>query len=458
MKTVNLRMILLALICILLHIKPVLSNPPTKEQVTKLATTACRERPRSIDVTLYEEITKPPKSVEEFRLMFEDALNKAGGRPKENLSPAELEMRNRDVQLNVERAIKEQEAGRKIKERIRISGYRQRIDQVLGWPKMVLLQGTPYEEVRPEVVLGPNTPYEMTYVNLGDKRKGDYTSFIYNHSGKTAHITNNRNSMWAKSEIIELLAPPGISVIFQRHLGLNKGTTSQPIFVPDPNKIQKVTSTGILAGNQHLSIIPDPNKPDSRDRIEIKDPNSIFGIVMICDKKDYSLSYYSEFLNPLTGRLLMKRECSNFDAQGFPHNATVIKFDMDGNLEEKEVYTIEKVELDPNIPDEVFEFRSPEGYDVADFRPGSGYDEKVKRESEALAQVQKLHEASDTPELRKLLKHESWKVRLMALKIIGGLVKDRAVLRDIAASMQNDERPEIRKEADRILQRIESNK
>jgi hypothetical protein len=453
----NLRTAVLFLACISWYAKTAPSSVPTEEQVTKLAAAAWKERPRSIDVTLYKEITTPPKSVEEFRRMFEDAFNKTE-RPKENLPPQELEIRNRNIQINVERSVKEQEAGRKIKERIRISGHRQRIDQVLGWPKMVLLQGTPYEEVRPEVVLGPNTPYEMTLVNLGDKRKGDYTSFAYYHYGKTAQITNKRNSMWAKSDIIELLAPPGISIIFRLHLGLNKGTTSQPIFVPDPNKIQKVTSTGILFDNQRLSIIPDPNKPDSRDRIEIKDPNSPGGIVLICERKDYSRVYHSEIRSSLNGNLMVTKECSNFDAQGFPHNAIIIQFDMDGNLEEKEVYTIEKVELDPNIPDEVFEFRPPEGYDVADFRPGSGYDEKVKRESEALAQLQKLHEVSDIPELRKLLKHESWKIRITALKIIAGLAKDPAVLRDIAASMQNDEHPDVRKEANRILQRIKSNK
>lgn len=457
----NLKTAVLLLACIPWYAKAVPSSVPTEEQVTKLAAAAWKEPVHSIDITLYKEITKPPKSVEEFRQMFEDAFAKGEGRPKENLSPAELEMRNKDIQLNVEREVKLQEAGRKIKERVRISGHRQRIDQVLGWPKMVLLQGTPYEEVRPEVVLGPNTPYEMTHVNLGDKRKGDYTSFAYYHDNKTARITNNRNSMWAQSDIIGMLAPPGISITLQPQLGVNKGTTSQPIFVPDPNKMQKVTSTGILAGDRRLAICPDPNNPDSRDRIEIKDPNYLGGIVLICDKEDYSRVYYSEIRNPLTGKLLVTKECSNFDAQGFPHNATVIKFDMDGNLKEKEVYTIERVELNPNIPEEVFEFKPPEGYDVADLRPGSGYDEKVKKESEALAQLQKLHEVSDIPELRKLLKHESWKVRLIALKTIGGLrlkIKDPAVLTDIAASMQNDERDEIRKEADRILRRVESNK
>jgi hypothetical protein len=456
---VIIRIAVFMLVSLPLYAKSVPGRVPTEEQVTKLVAAAWKEPVHSIDVTLYKDVTEPPKSVEEIRKMFEDAFNHMEG-PKENLSPWDLQDRERNIRLNVERAVKEQKVGRKIKERIRISGHRQRIDQVLGWPKMVLLQGTPYEEVRPEVVLGPNTPYEMTHVNLGDKRKGDYTSFAYYHYhySKTAQITNKRNSMWAKSDIIEMLAPPGISIIFQRHLGVNKGTTSQPIFVPDPNKIQKITSTGILADNQRLVIGPDPNRPDSRDRIEIKDPNSPGGIVLICERKDYSRVYYSEIRNPLTGKLLVTKECSNFDAQGFPHNATVTKFDMDGNLKEKEVYTIEKVELNPDIPDEVFEFRPPEGYDVADLRPGSGYDEKVKRESEALAQLQKLHEVSDIPELRKLLKHESWKVRLIALKTIGGLAKDRAVLRDIAASMQNDENSDVHKEADRILRRIESNK
>jgi len=456
---VIIRIAVFMLVSLPLYAKSVPGSVPTEEQVTKLAAAAWKEPVHTIDVTLYKDVTKPPKSVEELRQMFEDAFNKGKGRPKENLSPAELEMRNRDIQLNVEREVNAQEVGRKIKERIRISGHRQRIDQVLGWPKMVLLQGTPYEEVRPEVVLGPNTPYEMTYVNLGDKRKGDYTSFAYYHANKTARITNNRNSMWAQSDIIGMLAPPGIFITFQRQIGVNKGTTSQPIFVPDPNKIQKITSTGILAGNRRLTIGPDPNNPDSRDRIEIKDPNSPGGIVLICERKDYSRVYYSDIRNPLTGKLLVTKECSNFDAQGFPHNATVIKFDMDGNLKEKEVYTIEKVELNPDIPDEVFEFRPPEGYDVVNLRPGSGYDEKVKRESEALTRLQKLHEVSDIPELRKLLKHESWKVRLIALKTIGGLpIKDPAVLKDIAASMQNDENPDVHKEADRILRRIELNK
>jgi outer membrane lipoprotein-sorting protein len=46
----------------------------------------------------------------------------------------------------------------------------------------------------------------------------------------------------------------------------------------------------------------------------------------------------------------------------------VIEYDADGKLKKKEVYTFEKVVLNPAIPDEVFEFHPPEGYTVKDLR------------------------------------------------------------------------------------------
>jgi HEAT repeat protein len=68
-------------------------------------------------------------------------------------------------------------------------------------------------------------------------------------------------------------------------------------------------------------------------------------------------------------------------------------------------------------------------------------------------------EVSAIPHLRKLLGYdESWGVRIMALRSLSRLYeKDAAVLTDIA-SMQDDEHPQIRKEASEFLQRIESSK
>jgi hypothetical protein len=71
---------------------------------------------------------------------------------------------------------------------------------------------------------------------------------------------------------------------------------------------------------------------------------------------------------PTTGDLSYVRQCSNFDSRGFPHNATVIEYDVDGKLKKKEVYKVWKVQFNPVIPSEVFEFRPPEGYKVTDLR------------------------------------------------------------------------------------------
>lgn len=368
---VNLKIVILLLVCIPLCARAVPSNAPTEEQVSKLMAAAWKEPPHSIDVTLYKKITKPPKPVEEFRRMFENSFDKREG-PKENLSGWGLEERNRDIQLNVERAVKEQEVGRRIKQRIRVDGYRQRTDQVIGYPKMVLLKGTPHERTRPEVVLGPNTPYEMSLVNIGDKRKGDYTSFAYYHMNKSARITNKRGSRWKRSDIARLAGlPEGISLWLQILLGQKQDTPTDPVYVPDYEKLKKL-STGELE-KISVRICPEPNAPDTMDRIEIRIPRDSIepGTIMICDREDYSRIYYYEVRNPLTGQLLFRRQCSNFDSQGFPHNATSIQYDENGNIKRKEVYRIVKVQLNPSIPDKVFKFQPPPDYEVTDLRSGN---------------------------------------------------------------------------------------
>jgi hypothetical protein len=138
--------------------------------------------------------------------------------------------------------------------------------------------------------------------------------------------------------------------------------------VPDGEKLEKL-STGELE-KISVRICPDPNVPDTKDRIEIGLPKDsiVPGTIMICDREDYSRVYYYEVRHPLTGQLLFTRECTNFDSQGFPRNATEIQYDADGKLKKKEVYTIVEVDLDPSIPDEVFIFQPPPGYKVKDSR------------------------------------------------------------------------------------------
>jgi hypothetical protein len=131
---------------------------------------------------------------------------------------------------------------------------------------------------------------------------------------------------------------------------------------------KKAKTKGNKIANR-IAIHPDPNASGTRDIVETGDPNYFPTDVWICDRQDYSRVYRFEGRNPMTNQNIYIRECSDFDSNGFPHNITEIKYDKDGNLKEKSVYRIIKVELNPSIPADVFEFHPPESYKVVDHRP-----------------------------------------------------------------------------------------
>ncbi|GAG22244.1 unnamed protein product, partial [marine sediment metagenome] len=168
----------------------------------------------------------------------------------------------------------------------------------------------------------------------------------------------------------------------QFFLGIDQGSTPTSLnYIPDPNKMAELARTGLASiepirgakakGNMivfRIAIRSDPNAPGTRDIIEMGDPNHFPTVALSCDRKDYSRVYHTDVRIPGIDQSMYIRECSNFDSQGFPHNITEIQYDIDGNFKEKSVYKIVKVELNPSIPDEVFEFQPPEGYKVQDFR------------------------------------------------------------------------------------------
>ena len=328
---------------------------PDEKQVKKLVAAAWKVRPDRIDATLYKTITKPPKSRQQIRAEVEDFFAQDKTQILQEYEPNShgrtvmLEQLDRTIQTNVERIMKEERTPTRIKKWIRISGDRERHD--IAYART------------PDVSLGPNTPFERTFVDLRRDPVDDIKGFSYHHEMKEATINNKG---WKPSHIEDLAGLPlRISTVLKVIMGTKTGSG---LYVPDPNKIQEATRTGILLDRFRLTIVPDPNAPATRDRIELRDFNYHVGTVLICDRNDYARVYSLKSYLPTTGQLLYTRECSNFDAQGFPHNATVIEYEMDGNLKKKEVYTIVKVQLNPSIAEDVFEFRPPLGYTVTDSR------------------------------------------------------------------------------------------
>jgi hypothetical protein len=367
MKRSNILVLLLVVFaCSFIYSSEENSGIPNEEQVQKLAAAAWKEPIKSIDVTFYKYYSAVPEPVEQIRKRAEEYADREfKGRSLDELKPYEIERRNKIIEANFKNWVENQKFPRKAKCQVWISGDNQRIDTV---------------EVGPNEPLGPNTPFVHTFVNTKDATTGEFVSYHYAGKMNTVFV---RTTKWAKEEITQFAGIPfRNALILQLFLGIDQGSTPKSLnYIPDPNKMAELVKTGLVSiepkkgakakGNKAVSRIairPDSNAPDTRDRIEMKDPNYPCGTIMVCDREDYSRVYYMESCMPTTGKVMYIRECSNFDSQGFPHNITEIKYDKNGNFVERSVYRIEKVKLNPVIRDEIFKFNPPEGYKVQDSR------------------------------------------------------------------------------------------
>jgi hypothetical protein len=89
-----------------------------------------------------------------------------------------------------------------------------------------------------------------------------------------------------------------------------------------------------------------------------------------------------------------------------------------------------------------------------EFEDGNRNNERLVDQSDALAVLADAGEVSAIPYLRKLLRSEVWSLRLSSLRSLNKLYeKDKTVLKDIA-SMAEDDKPTIRKEALDFVQKI----
>lgn len=339
---------------------------PTEEQVQKLAAAAWKEPIKSIDVTFYKDYTTVPEPIEQIRKRAEEfADRKLKGRSLDELKPYEIERRNKIIEANFKNWVESQKFPRKIKKRVRISGDNQRIDFV---------------KVGPDKELGPNTPFVHTFINTKDANTGDFVRYHYAAKMNTVFVDTAK---WAKENIAQFAGIPfATASTLQFFLGIDQGSTPTSLnYIPNPNKMAELAKTGLASIEpirgakkkenmvvNRIAIRSDPNAPDTRDIIEIGAPNYFPIVVLICDREDYSRVYHIEAQIPTKTQIIYIRECSDFDSQGFPHNITEIEYNKDGNLEKKSIYRIDKVEINPVIPDEIFKFNPPTGYKVTDLR------------------------------------------------------------------------------------------
>ena len=204
---------------------------PTEEQVQKLAAAAWKEPIKNIDVTFYKDYTKVPESVEQLRKTVEEIADKKfKGRSIDELTPYEIERRDKFIEINLKNWVEKQKFPRKAKSWVRISGDNQRIDLV---------------KVGPNEPLGLDTPFVHTFVNTKDPT-GEFVSYHYTGQMNTVFVGTRK---WAKENIAQFAGIPfRIVLALQFFLGMDQGSTPKSLnFIPDPSKMAELARTGLAS-------------------------------------------------------------------------------------------------------------------------------------------------------------------------------------------------------------------
>jgi len=411
------------------------------EQVRKLVTAAWKQRPESMDIIYYKTFKDLTKDKQEFEQIFEDAFDKMY-RPKETLSTAKAKYRERMVQLNVERSLKEKEVGRKSKMRIRYEEDRQRIDYVGGTPDRTIFKGTEHQRFSPGKKLDANTPYTTSVIEMTDQNNVS-TRYTYLHNSKVINIKRirTRGSSHLINEISGFsMMPVGVTGVLRKKLSDSSGEGSL-----EPNEI-KINQLGLgTLKCIGITIYPDNETLHEAVRIEMilystKDV-PFMHMSLICDKDDYSRVYSFERHIPVGGALIRREIRDNFDSQGFPHKVSIFEYDTTGKYTRHKLYEVESVSLNTQISSEVFELSSAKDYRVLTYEKTPD-----KQQAEEIAR------------LKEWLKDEDWTRRVRGLVgLKEHLIQNPVELRDIALSMLIDKNPQVRQTATWILQSLESN-
>lgn len=419
------------------------AHPIPEEQMDRLMKAVWKEKLHSIDVIVYKYIRQSPKSEEEIRQQVEKNIQRTNG-STENLTAGELERYNRDVQRNIEERMQEQEVGREVKERIRIDENNKRIDAIFVYPERVLLKGTPYEEKVPATIVDDKTPYTVTYVVTESELLRVF------HRSQTVYIYPKKES----SDEQDILQFDSIVNLLQPYFG-DYENSEKSTFVPDAEKIQHARETELIEKSVYFSISTDPNSQSQNIRIELGPEDMASAIVIVSDREDYSKVYDLKIYNPKTGQKLLSREFSNYQ-NGYPHNVISTEYDLDGNFKEQKIFTFENVKLNPDIPLDVFEFNFPSGYEVYDMRDPNQFQKDAEANAAQLKMAQQiLNMTNNTEEIKSLLAHPKWEIRIQALRRLTFLLKDNPEeLTEIAESLKDDPSPQVQKVVSEILETL----
>jgi|GEM_PF-3267254 len=320
-----------------------IARNPTSEEVATLAAAAWQELPESVDVTFYiERHLRPMKPAE-----VEKSVRYAYDMTDKDAPKTSSEEREKDIAAEVKRIIQERQQPRYSRQRVRTQGHLYRMDD------------TALMNENDQVSASPSN----TYVNGGTGVAGDRTHFVYDHGEKTATLFTSK-SRWQQQRVEEWSGmTTRAKILFKSMLG----SVEQKEWIPSAEKMREAAE----GAQEHFLL--DINPVEGRqDRIKIsvtftKYPDNPL-LVLVSDAQDCAKVYEAVFYDPQTGTAREKIQRDDFAPNGFAQSIHRVVYAKDGTITTEHKIIVEKLEVAPDFPEDLFRFRAPEGYAIVDRR------------------------------------------------------------------------------------------
>jgi len=216
-----------------------------------------------------------------------------------------------------------------------------------------------------QIMIESDKKVATTFVNCGDKEKGDYTHFAYQHESKTANISNSK-SRWSEHRLDEWAGmPKAIRFLFRMLLNKDESKSDVDSTISNEEAINKLVK-GQIEGFR-IQIDPEENNNQCVIiSISMSFLNNTLYTITV-DKHDYARVYHFERYS-MAGELQYRRDTNTFGENGYPLRIEICDYDNHGQLRDQTTAVVEKVVLEPELPAALFAFTVPPGYTMIDDR------------------------------------------------------------------------------------------
>ncbi len=345
----------------------VFAAPPTDAEMQALSDFAFQVRPEQGDITVYRTqrlpAGEPPaaalQKVTEGIRTAETALAEQDRKYGKKSTPEELEQR---IAGAIAKWKQQQAVPLILKQRIRVNGFRYRLDQVTS---------------RDVPGITVDTDYVDTYVNMGNPLEQDHNTFHLSLNAKHAFRDNREGTRWAQDSMLDVVGVSFATEFFLKGvLGELLEANGKKQLTLDAKKMAR------LMNDSDPDIRIDVSRPSEKamaKKVTLSGRDSFYQRVKLSPPANRTLLELTfddqwrclaeKVYAAANGTVVATMTREEFDGKGVPRIVKRATFEPSGDFKLSESTIVLAYATDP-IAEEVFEFNPPEGFSVVDNRPG----------------------------------------------------------------------------------------